>query len=69
MKLSAKMTVALVSGVLFFILSNPIVYKFTDGLLGGVVGPIASNGGSPTTMGLILHSAVFVAATYYGVGL
>jgi hypothetical protein len=69
MKLSAKMTAALVAGVLFFILSNPIVYKFTDGLLGGIVGPLASNGGSPTTTGLILHSAVFVAATYYGVGL
>jgi len=69
MKLSAKMTSAIMAGVLFFILSNPIVYKAVDNTLGGLLGPLASNGGSPTTAGLILHSLVFVAAIYYGVGL
>jgi hypothetical protein len=68
MKLSAKMKSALVAGVLFFIIANPIVYKFVDGVLGGVLGSLASPGGCPSTLGLIVHTAVFVAAVYYGVG-
>jgi hypothetical protein len=66
---SAKATAAIVAGVMFFIISNPIVYKLVDSLVGGLLGPIASPGGCPTTWGLIVHSAVFATATYYGVGL
>jgi hypothetical protein len=40
-----------------------------DKLLGGLLGPIATPAGCPTTWGLIVHSAVFAAATFYGVGL
>jgi hypothetical protein len=69
MILSAKLKAALIAGVMFFIISNPIVYKIVDGLAGGMLGPIASPGGCPTTWGLIVHSAVFATATYYGVGL
>jgi hypothetical protein len=69
MKLTAKLNAAIVAGVLFFILSNPIVYKAVDNLLGGILGPLASNGGSPTTLGLVLHSFLFTLAIYYGVGL
>lgn len=54
---------------MFFIISHPIVYKFVDSLVGGLLGRIASPGGCPTTWGLIVHSAVFAAATYYGLGL
>jgi hypothetical protein len=64
-----RITGALVAGLMFFIISNPIVYKFVDQLLGGILGPIASPSGCPTTWGLIVHSGVFAAATYYGVGL
>ena len=59
---------AIVAGVLFFVVSNPIVYKVVDSALGGLLGPIASPGGCPTTWGLIVHSAVFATATYYGMG-
>ena len=69
MVLSAKLKAAILAGVMFFIISNPIVYKLVDGLVGGMLGPIASPGGCPTTWGLIVHSGVFAAATYYGVGL
>ena len=69
MKLSAKLTAAILAGVMFFIISNPIVYKAVDGVAGGLLGPIASPGGCPTTWGLIVHSAVFATASYYGVGL
>ena len=69
MALSAKLKAAIIAGVMFFIISNPIVYKAVDGVVGGMLGPIASPGGCPTTWGLIVHSAVFATATYYGVGL
>jgi hypothetical protein len=69
MVLSAKLKAAIVAGIMFFIISNPIVYKAVDGVAGGLLGPIASPGGCPTTWGLIVHSAVFAAAMYYGIGL
>lgn len=65
----SKLTSALVAGLMFFIVSNPIVYKLVDQLIGNLLGRISSPAGCPTTWGLIVHSAVFAAATYYGVGL
>lgn len=66
---SPKLSAAIVAGIMFFIISNPVVYKLVDQLLGGLLGPIASPSGCPTTWGLIVHSAVFAAAAFYGVGL
>ena len=66
---SAKFSAAIVAGLMFFIISNPVVYQVVDRVLGGILGPIASPSGCPTTWGLVVHSAVFAAATYYGVGL
>lgn len=67
--MNVKVKDALIAGLMFFIISNPMVYKLVDNLLGGMLGPIASPSGCPTTWGLIVHSAVFAAATYYGIGL
>ncbi len=67
--LSPKLSAAVVAGLMFFVISNPIVYRIVDKLLGGLLGPIATPAGCPTTWGLIVHSAVFAAATFYGVGL
>jgi len=66
---SSKLSAAIVAGLMFFIISNPIVYKLVDQLVGGLLGPIATPAGCPTTWGLIVHSVVFGAAAYYGVGL
>jgi hypothetical protein len=52
------------AAILFFIVANPVVYRLVDGLLGGVVGRIASPSGCPTTWGLVVHSAVFGLAAY-----
>lgn len=65
----SKLTVALTAGLMFFIISNPVVYKLVDSVIGDTLGRIASPSGCPTTWGLIVHSAVFAAASYYGVGL
>ena len=67
--LSSKLSAAVTAGLMFFIISSPIVYRLVDQLLGGLLGPIASPAGCPTTWGLIVHSAVFAAAAYYGIGL
>ena len=67
--LTSKVQGALITGLMFFIISNPMVYKIVDGLLGDTLGRISSPSGCPTTWGLIVHSAVFAAATFYGIGL
>lgn len=67
--LTSKVRGALIAGLMFFIISNPMVYKIVDGLLGDTLGRISSPSGCPTTWGLIVHSAVFAAATFYGIGL
>lgn len=67
--LSPKLSAAAAAGLMFFIISNPIVYKIVDNLLAGLLGPIATPAGCPTTWGLIVHSVVFAAAAYYGIGL
>ena len=67
--MNVKVKDALIAGLMFFIISNPMVYKLVDNLLGGLLGPVASPGGCPTTWGLIVHSLAFAAATYYGIGL
>jgi hypothetical protein len=67
--MNGKLKAALIAGLMFFIISNPIVYKTVDSLVGGLLGDIASSGGCPTTWGLVVHSTVFAAATYYGIGL
>jgi hypothetical protein len=56
------------AGLMFFIISHPIVYKLVDSVLRGMLGPIASPSGCPTTWGLIVHAGVFAAASYYGLG-
>ena len=67
--MNGKLKGALVAGLLFFIVSHPLVYKTVDSVLRGIVGSTASPAGCPTTIGLIVHSIVFAAATYYGIGL
>jgi hypothetical protein len=67
--LPPKLSAAVLAGLMFFIISNPVVYTLVDSLLGGLLGRIATPSGCPTTWGLIVHSAVFAAAAYYGVGL
>jgi uncharacterized membrane protein (DUF106 family) len=66
--MNQKLKAALVAAMMFFIISNPTVYKLVDKLLGGLLGPIASPSGCPTTWGLIVHSAVFGLASYYNLG-
>jgi len=57
--LSAKNSVIVTIALLFFIVANPMVFRFVDSAVGWLAGPIASPSGCPTTLGLVVHSLVF----------
>ena len=70
----SRVKAALTAGVLFFIVSSPMLYKLVDQAVGSVVGAVSpslvhmlrvAEGGCPTNYGLVLHSAVFALVTYY----
>jgi hypothetical protein len=61
MALSAglKFKFSLYSALLFFLIANPATFRVTNSLVGGT----AVNG-CPTAFGLLLHTVVFLAASY-----
>lgn len=66
--LSARLSDAIYAGIMFFLISNSYFYELVDSMVGDTLGRIASPNGCPTTWGLIVHSCVFIAAHYYGLG-
>ncbi len=50
--------------ILFLLVSLPITYKVTNHVLGGIIGKLADASGSPTTLGLLIHSIVFGLIVY-----
>lgn len=54
-KIDRKMSATLQAVLLFFIISNPLTYKLTDSLIGG----LSTFAGCPTTLGLVVHAIVF----------
>lgn len=51
---------ALTAALLFYVISSPYVYNLVNSIIPGV-----AVGGCPTTMGLIVHSAVYGLIVYY----
>lgn len=47
------------SALLFFVIANPVTFRFVNSLIGGV-----AVGGCPTAFGFILHTVVFFLASY-----
>lgn len=68
LNLSREWNITLLAVVIFVVVSLPMTYNLVDGLLGGIVGPIAF-GGCPTTTGLVLHTIVFALLTRYSMDL
>ena len=66
--LSARLSAAVYAGFMFFLISNSYFYELVDSIVGDALGRIASPEGCPTPWGLIVHSCVFTAAHYYGLG-
>lgn len=58
-----KLLISLLSGVLFLVVSSPIMYKLVNSLTMRV-GIDIETGGCPHLNGLILHSVVFVILVF-----
>ena len=61
--MASKLQIAAFSGLLFYVVSNPITYDIVNGLMSRIGIPIAING-KPNGGGLIFHSIVFATITY-----
>lgn len=57
---SMKWQITLFSAFIFLLVIHPYTYKFTQKLLGGILGKIAEANGCPTTRGLLLHTLVYI---------
>jgi len=60
-KQEQKLTISIISALTFFIIANPQTYILTRGLLGQA---LASPNGCPTTIGLLVHTLVFLLVTW-----
>ena len=72
--LSMKLKHVALYGLIFFLVSSPYTYTMTDRLVQSLVRSLApgyahnlkiSEGGSPTTYGLVVHALVFSTIVYY----
>lgn len=61
--MASKLQIAAFSGLLFYVVSNPITYDIVNGLMSRIGIPIAING-KPNGGGLIFHSFVFAVIVY-----
>ena len=60
-KQEEKLINSVISGLTFFVISNPETYRLMRSILGA---RIATPTGCPSTMGLVLHSIVFVLVVW-----
>ena len=58
-----KVQTSLIAALTFYIVSSPITYSLTEKLFGGW-SRIADHTGSPTGLGLFVHTLVFGLVTY-----
>ena len=54
-----KAKFSLYSALIFFLVANPVTFRFTNSLIGG----IAVNG-CPTSFGFLLHTVVFFLVSF-----
>jgi hypothetical protein len=55
-----KWQITLFSALIFLLVVHPMTYKLTQKLFGGVLGKISDMSGCPTTLGLALHTVVYI---------
>lgn len=61
--MASKLQIAAFSGLLFYIISNPVTYEIVNALFSRIGLPVSVSG-KPTGAGLVVHSVVFAAVTY-----
>jgi len=62
--MNPKIKHVLLITLLFFIVSNPMTYRFTDNVLSPLTGHITYGSGCPTHAGLFIHALVFAGLAY-----
>lgn len=55
-----KWQISIFSAFIFMLVIHPYTYIFTQKVLGGLFGKIADGNGCPTTLGLIIHTIVYI---------
>jgi hypothetical protein len=55
-----KWQISIFSALIFIVVIHPYTYIFTQKLFGGLFGKIAEINGCPTTLGLIIHTIVYL---------
>ena len=55
-----KWQISIFSAFIFLLVSIPWTYRLTQKIFGGFLGPIAFGNGCPTTLGLVLHTIVYI---------
>ena len=55
-----KWQITIFSAFIFLLVVHPLTYQFTQMVFGGVLGKIADTNGCPTTVGLALHTIVYL---------
>jgi hypothetical protein len=55
-----KWQISLFSALIFLLVVHPMTYKLTQKLFGGILGKNADPSGCPTTVGLALHTIVYI---------
>lgn len=61
---SVKFAATIQAILVFIVISLPLTYRITNGLLGGIVGKLADISGCPTHLGIFVHSIVFGLIIY-----
>lgn len=55
-----KWKITIFSAFIFILVIHPYTFLFTQNVFGGLLGKIAEPNGCPTTMGLLLHTIVYI---------
>ncbi len=55
-----KWQITLFSAFIFILVIHPLTYQLTQKLFGQILGKIADSNGCPSTIGLILHTIVYI---------
>ncbi len=58
--MDVKWQITFFSALIFILVVHPITYKLTQKLFGGLIGRVSDASGCPTTIGLALHTLVYI---------
>ena len=66
---STKWKITFFSAFLFLLVANPYTYILTQRLLGSTVGKTCDGNGCPTSLGLAIHTIVYILLVRFSMDL